>query len=196
MVADSPKDAAVQSDDWYDPRFDPYLVAVGRISGMFAQLEFNVNQALWEFANVEAGAGACITTQIASVGARLRALIALVDYRGGSRELLKVYGKLSDDIDDLSRQRNRFIHDPVSIVVETGKLKRAHMTADKRLKFEFVDADLAEMDKLHRKIRTKSIEFTALHERALAELPPWPRKQFEQSPHGIRSERLRKDNTH
>ena len=54
--------------DWYDKRFDPYVIAVGRIANIWAQLEFNINQAIWELCNVETGAGACVTSQIGSIG--------------------------------------------------------------------------------------------------------------------------------
>jgi hypothetical protein len=48
--------------DWYDSRFDPYCLAVGRIAGIWAQMEFIINQAIWEL--MEVGAGACLTAQI------------------------------------------------------------------------------------------------------------------------------------
>jgi hypothetical protein len=51
-------------DDWYDARFDPYMLAVGKIATVWAGLEFAINQAIWELCNVEAPVGACVTAQL------------------------------------------------------------------------------------------------------------------------------------
>lgn len=57
------------AEDWhYDTRFDPYMLRVGRVAVVWAALEFAINQAIWQLANVEAGAGACITSQIIITG--------------------------------------------------------------------------------------------------------------------------------
>jgi len=55
-------------EEWYDPRFNPYMQAVGKIATVWAGLEFSINQAIWELCNVEAAAGACITAQLIGAG--------------------------------------------------------------------------------------------------------------------------------
>jgi hypothetical protein len=177
--------------DWYDVRFDPYCLAVGRIAGIWAQLEFIINQAIWELANVEVGVGACLTAQIVIIGSRMRALLSLLDYRGASESNLKLLRKLTRDIEGLGRQRNRWVHDPASLETDTGILKRVNVTADQRLDFKFYQTNIREMDRLHADIRDAIQKFTALFENACAESPPWSRTQYELSPLGIRSGRLK-----
>lgn len=179
-----------KTPEWYDNRFDPYLLRVGRICGMFAHLEFLLNQAIAELANGEIGATACITAQIISPGQRMRALASLIHYRGAKDDLLKKVNKFSVKVEDLARQRNRYTHDstwlmgPIASAEVT--LKRLHITADRRYEFEHRPVDLAAMDQLHEKIRAVVMEFDQLRDEYLAALPPWPKTQFEQSPKGIR----------
>jgi hypothetical protein len=98
--------------EWHDTRFDPYILAVGRITTLWASLEWELNQTIWELANIELGAGACITSQIFTVSSRMRCIIALVHYRHGSNDLLGDLEKFMRKVEGLSRQRNRYIHDP------------------------------------------------------------------------------------
>jgi len=181
-------------DDWYDPRFDPYMTAVGRIATTWAALEFSINQAIWEISNVEAGIGACVTAQLVVIGPRLRALTALVHYRGGNDNLISAFNRFGTQAEGLSRQRNRYVHDSISIDVETAELKRTNVTADRRLDFAFHAVDLKDMQKLHQQIRATVIRFDELVVRALSELPPFPRTQYGRSPVGIRRHRKSQNN--
>ncbi|MGH9438802.1 MAG: hypothetical protein ACRD22_13145 [Terriglobia bacterium] len=179
--------------DWYDARFDLYAQAVGRIAGTWAQLEFAINQAIYQLANVEAGIGACITAQIIIIGPRMRALIALIDYRFGDSasndKLMKKLNHFIQKVEGLARQRNRFVHDPVTLNKVTGILSRVEVTADRRLVFDFQPVNLKEMDSLHKKIRATIVEFDKIFEECIAALPPWPQTQFERSPRGVRRQR-------
>jgi hypothetical protein len=178
-------------DSWYDPRFDAYMTAVGRIALMWAHLEYNLNEAIWELENVESAVGACVTAQIFSASGRLRALISLVHHRGAPNTIIRKLNKLGQKIEGLGRQRNEYVHHPVSLGIETGKLTRVHVSADRQLDFKFKPTDLNEMRKLFRNIRFASVEFDALYDRILSELPPWPRKQFGQSDRGFRRRKQR-----
>jgi len=173
-------------DDWYDNRFDRYVTAVGRIAGIWAQLEFVINDAIWELANVESGAGACITAQIIPSNPRMRALISLVHYRGAKQELLTELNRFRHHIDGLGQQRNRFIHDPAGIDRETGEIKRVNVTAELQLDFSYHHVDYDKMASLHTEIKTAITQFRDLYKRVLDEVPPWPKTQYERSPLGIR----------
>jgi hypothetical protein len=121
----------------------------------------------------------------------MRALISLVHHRGAAADIIDKLNTLSHKIEGLGRQRNVYVHHPVSIGTKTGKLVRVHVSADRHLDFNFKPADLDDMKELFRKIRAASLEFDALYNRILAELPPWPRKQFAQSNRGIRHRKQR-----
>ena len=177
-----------ETPDWHDSRFDPYLLRVGRIAGMFAQLEFLLNQALAELANTEIGAMACITAQVISPGQRVRALASLIHYRGGESAMLKKINSFGSKVENLARQRNRYVHDTSWLVGNPPEahLKRLHITADRKYEFEQRSIDLKEMDDLHQKIRASILEFDEIREAYLAELPAWPRNQYERSPKALR----------
>jgi hypothetical protein len=139
------------TDDWYDARFDPYMLAVGKIATVWAGLEFAINQAIWELCNVDAGAGACLTAQLIGPSPRMRAVIALVDFRSRGPEhqteqkLISQLNKLRERIEGLGRQRNNFIHQYPFIDTEGGELSRLEVTADRQLKFDWVPADFDAM---------------------------------------------------
>jgi hypothetical protein len=183
-----------EEEDVADPRFQPYNAALGRMAGMWAQFEYHMNQAIWELANVERYAGACITAQIISPGQRFRTLLALLDLRGSNNNLWSEFNRLFRDAEGMARQRNRYIHDPVG-VGPTGDVSRIHVTADRKLDFGFKAVDIPELTKLYLEIKALSQHFDTLWDRALAELPPWPRAQYEQSS-GIRSHRLDRGSDH
>jgi hypothetical protein len=186
-------------DDWYDARFDPYMLAVGKIATVWAGLEFAINQAIWELCNVDAGAGACITAQLIGSGPRMRALLALVDFRSSDPKskvedsLTYKLNKLRERIEGLGRQRNSYIHQYPFIGLEKGDIKRLEVTADRRLRFDYVPADFDAMGKLVNDIRQARSDFDSIFERVLAEFVPWPRTQYEQSTRGIRSLRRNRD---
>jgi hypothetical protein len=142
----------------------------------------------WELANVERYAGACITGQTISPGQRFRTLLALLNLRGSSDHLWSEFNHLFIKAEGLARQRNRYIHDPIG-VGPTGEINRIHVTADRKLDYGFKPVDIPELTTLYKKIRALAQQFETLWARALAELPPWRREQYEQSA-GIQSQRL------
>ena len=73
-----------------DPKYDPHFAAIGRVAETWAQLEFHIDTAIWEFAQVEQMFGACITSQLIGVNNRFRALSSLVQARNGSNESVTV----------------------------------------------------------------------------------------------------------
>ena len=167
-----------------DPRFQAHMRVLGDICAVWADLEYRVNQAIWELSNIEMSAGACITAQIGQPAGRFKALIALVHLRGGEPQLLTALNQYSRKVEGLGRQRNRFVHDVWS-AKKDGTVQRLNVTADRELQFGHVTTPKGDLEKLRQQIFAALQEFTPLHERILDELPPWPRTQFEQSD-GIR----------
>ena len=72
-----------------DPAYDSQFAAVGRLVDKWAQLEFAIDQAIWQLANVEQMLGACITAQLIGVNGRLQALRSLLQARGVSEPTIK-----------------------------------------------------------------------------------------------------------
>jgi hypothetical protein len=163
------------------PAFDPVYLAIGHLSAIWAEFEFNINAAIWELANVERRAGTCMTSQLIGPGPRFRCLIALLNLRNAPQDLIASFNSLSQEAVSLGRQRNRYLHDPIVLNVEEDKIYRIETTADRKLKHEFVPLDLSSIEKLHGKIDRAADQFDDLFNRVLAETAPWPRTQYEQS---------------
>ncbi len=118
-----------------DPKYDPHFAAIGRVAETWAQLEFHIDTAIWEFAQVEQMFGACITSQLIGVNNRFRALSSLVQARNGSNESVKAIRKFGASLNALQQQRHRAVKDPRHIHSDTGELTRLEFTADHKLVF-------------------------------------------------------------
>lgn len=177
-----------------DPRYNDHFKSIGSVAAIWAVLELRINYAIWELANVNKQAGACITSQITAPVARMRALISLVHFREGSQELLKALNKFSGIIDGLARRRNRVVHDPWTVNERTGEIQRFEITADRKLVWEFKTEDVAIVDQVYDDIGAAILEFAGLWQRIEAELPPWPKTQFERSRGILRDPQIDSDN--
>jgi hypothetical protein len=169
----------------YSSKFDPYFTAVGRVANAYAQLEFKMNDAIWELANVARMAGVCMTAQMIGPSPRNRCLLALLEFRNASNALITEFNKIGRKIEGVAARRNRYVHDPFVLNEDTGEIQRMESTADKSIRHGFMNAEINDLNQLATDIETVDHEFDQLYLRAVAELPAWPRTQFEEST-GIR----------
>jgi hypothetical protein len=172
-----------------DKKFEPYFTSIGKVSNAFSHLEFSINDAIWELANVERSAGVCMTAQMIGPGPRNRCLLALLKLRGASQTILDEFNKIGKKIEGLGARRNRYAHDPMAFDPLRGQIQRLEATADKHVRYEFIDAEVEKIYELVEDIHKADDAFDELYLRAVAELPSWPRTQFSQSA-GIRLQRL------
>jgi hypothetical protein len=152
---------------------------------IWSQFEFFVSETIWELANVDRRAGACITAQIFGPNPRFKALVALMHFRGASQDLLDQMNSLSGKAQGLGERRNRIVHDPWS-VSESDDIRRLHVKADRKLEFEFKADSVEDLNKAYTDIVKLIQDFESFRERLFAELPAYSRTPYEQSP-GIRT---------
>jgi hypothetical protein len=181
------------SEKQYDRRLLPYLTALGLVSTTYAELEFSINDAIWELANITRSAGVCMTAQMIGPAPRNRCLLALLKFRGASEQLLSEFNKLGKNIESVAARRNRYVHDPMTIDHATGKVDRMEATADKHIRYGFMPTEVQHLEQLAHDIDIVTDAFADLYLRALDELPTWPRTQFSQS-EGIRVHRIKRKN--
>jgi len=165
----------------YSPKFDPYFTAIGRVANAYSQLEFKMNDAIWELANVARMAGVCMTAQMIGPAPRNRCLLALLEFRNASKALITEFNKIGKKIEGVAARRNRYVHDPFVLNEDTGEIVRMESTADKSIRHGFMNTEIEELNRLATDIETVDHEFDQLYLRAVDELPAWPRTQFEQS---------------
>ena len=157
-----------------DPVYDPHFAAIGRLVDAWAQLEFHIDYAIWQLANVEQSFGACITSQLIGVNNRLRALRSLLSLRGASQATIKEVGKFANSLGDLQQKRHRAAHDPRMIHKDTGIMDRLEITADNKLVFGFQPENIDSLVDARAKIAAKVAEFRTLFARFADELNALP----------------------
>jgi hypothetical protein len=172
--------------DFSDPlrqmlAFEPYYNAIGKVAAAYSELEFSMNDAIWELANVARSAGVCMTAQMIGPGPRIRCLLALLKFRSAPKGLIDEFNRIGEDIVGVAASRNRHLHDPISLDTESGQIQRMEATADRQVRFKFIATEIDELTKLTKSIYKVTDDFDSLYLRACAELPSWPRTQFEQS---------------
>jgi hypothetical protein len=174
------------SRDNDDPRFHEHMKWLGQVAAIWASMELQINMAIWELANMEREAGACITSQLFSPSSRLRAFIALVHIRGGTPEVISKINKFSKRALCLARRRNSYVHDTWAIDEKAGDVKRIHVTMEGAFSFGFTPTSVDELKGLFADVQNGIKRFDDLRDEVFQSLPPWPRTQFSQS-RGIRS---------
>jgi hypothetical protein len=178
----------------HDPRFDPYMTAIGQVATGWAEYEGLLNNLIWNLANVERMAGSCITSQMIGPGPRFRCIVALLHFRSAPEALIKKFNSHHTDAEKLAAQRNRFLHDSLVRNNETGQMARVETTADKRLRHDIVLVEIRGIEKIRDDIGCLIDRLAELCARVAAELPPWPQTQFEQSA-GILRQHIKNDDS-
>jgi hypothetical protein len=121
---------------------------IGSITSTWSHIENSVDVTLWSLAKMEARVGACLTAQIQSLGYRLSALVAIVAVLGGSKELLASINRFSQRADDLARDRNRVVHDPIS-TSDDDEPEAITITARKKLIYGFFKGKTEEYSRIN-----------------------------------------------
>jgi hypothetical protein len=119
--------------------------AIGRLMAEFSMVDHYLDRAIWKLAAVYPGAGACMTAQIPSADRKLKALMAVIRLRLGDIEQLKKLNKYNKILFEMSKLRNRTVHDTWSRGQDTGNLYRLEVTADRNLSLSYVPVDLTEL---------------------------------------------------
>ena len=138
-----------------DPKYDSQFSAIGRLVETWAQLEFHIDQAIWQVAQVEQMFGACITAQMIGVNGRLRALRSLLQVWGAPESHIDAIGKFAGSLRGLQQRRHRVAHDPRMVNAGTGALERLQNTADNKLVFGFEMEDTESLKETRNKSQQK-----------------------------------------
>ena len=158
------------------PRIPPeYFEALGRVSNIWATLEFSIDQLIYGAANISEQVGTCFIAQFIGPNPRIRALVSLLKFRGVDQALIDEVNQFSESIGGLAAERNRLMHDPMFIEAPSGKFYRHRRTADRTLRWELNEVDLQKMKDLHKKIEDKNNEFVRLRKRIIAAFPRFPK---------------------
>lgn len=151
---------------------------IAHIANSLAYLDYYINASIWALAGTTPAQGACITSQIYTINARVDALLALMKLRRVDAKLIKTVNKFHSAIREAQDIRNRVVHDlwfnDNHAPQNMGKLR---ITAVRDLKFgiesitiETLRADLAKIEE--RRFEAGAIR--AAIEAAIPSLPALP----------------------
>lgn len=150
-----------------------YTRYIGQIAIGWSAVEYHVNMAIWEVANVPSGIGACLTAQIFTFDGRMKALVSLLNLKRFPSDIVKEANRFHEDSRGPLEVRNRVVHDYWVWDAE-GTIHRLEMTASKKLKLEPVVIPIDELKRHDETIGKLVDRSAALKERIYAVLPTLP----------------------
>jgi hypothetical protein len=109
---------------------------ISHAANSWAYLEYYINASIWTLAGVAPALGACVTSQVYTINARLDALVALMKLRRVDDQLIKRVSRFQGSVREAQDLRNRIVHDlwfnDNHVPKNMGRLR---ITATRDLKF-------------------------------------------------------------
>jgi len=149
---------------------DEHYAAMGKVADAWADLEFEIDQLIWEFLQTDQALGACVTAQMISVHPRMNALMPLAKLWEVSTAHLDDFGRFYGKIGPLADRRNRLIHDKRFIDRDTKQVVRFEVSAKSKLKFEPIPETIPSLEGFAREVVGMQLEFLKIKQRVLSEL--------------------------
>jgi hypothetical protein len=154
---------------------DAHAAWIGRIAETWAQLEFNIDRAIWALCPVPDQLIACVTSQLIGTHTRMNAFVALSELCGAKQPTVdEIKTFWSVRINPLVDKRNRAVHDPRMQQHATGTTNRLQITAKPRSHFAFVPESISDLKTLHSKIYATVVDFIGLRWRVITEIRELP----------------------
>jgi hypothetical protein len=152
---------------------------IAHAANSWAYLEYYINASIWTLAGTTPAQGACMTSQIYTINARLDALVALMKLRSVDAKLIKRVNKFQNSIREAQDLRNRIVHDlwfnDNHVKTNMGKLR---ITATRDLKFGIESLMIASLRADVAKIEDRRVEAGVIRaeiDAAIPSLPALPR---------------------
>lgn len=170
------------------PPEHPIYSLVGQIASSWAHVDHMLDILIWELADVDAQAGACITAQIPGTFGRFKALIALLTFH--QQRTNKNLKPLIDKATELSQKgnapgdkRHRAVHDPwYDYPTSEDQTAQFKAMPHKDHRYGIHPVDLAELEAALEDIKKFSERVSAFRKDALDALVTSP--ETHQSPSG------------
>jgi hypothetical protein len=169
------------------PRTDPSIItamtnrkaehdhyaALGRVAAAWAFSEAGVDTACVRLADMAPERGICFTAQIAGIGKKLDAFIALARLWPLPKELIERLDKFAKRAQGISEKRNRLVHD-IWFFNHPEPPERLEATARKLLRFEYIPTKVDDILKTAWEISDLHGEFDILTQAVETWRPPLP----------------------
>ena len=153
---------------------DSHYQAIGKLASNWAAFEAILTSAIWQIGGIEDAIGACITPQIPSYEGKMKALVSILEVRGGFRKVIDDVNKFHKSIRPLATFRNRVVHDPAYFDPATGVPQRLEITADKMPVLAYRPAPTDDVLKKVDEIADRIDEFKEIISPAIERYPAEP----------------------
>jgi hypothetical protein len=152
-----------------------YAGQIAHGCNLWAMLEYYINNSIWALADIEPAIGACMTSQMYTMNARLSALLALLKLRRADQKIIDKVNKFAANVRDAQDARNRLAHDMWLLDRNNpGTMGKLRITADKTLNFDISAVSIEELKNDVGKISARRLEFAAIRDEIMAALPTLP----------------------
>ena len=156
---------------------DEHYTALGKVADAWADLEFELDQLIWQLLQIPQALGACVTSQMIGLGPRIRALRSLVHLWEVSQHLANKLGKFEGETAPLVDKRNRAIHDKRLINWKTQEVVRFQVTAKGKLVFEQKPESIALLSRLRSDIYAAIDRFATIRNQIRDEIASSDKKR-------------------
>ncbi len=93
------------------PANHEFYTLIGRVAAEWARLEHLLDEIIWSLSGIDQKLGSCITGQLVGQYGRFSAIHALAVALGAEKKILDRIVTMSGKCGELSKKRNRFVHD-------------------------------------------------------------------------------------
>lgn len=165
--------ASLETLENWEKRFrieHDHYSAIGRVAAAWAYFEATVDTATIDLAGLSGSVGVCFTSQIAGIGRKMDAYIALAREKGTPEPLVSNLTRLASEATAFAEKRNRVVHD-VWIFDHPNPPQRYEASARKRVKLGPVAASTETLHKYVEGIRDLSDRFEALADHVAVPVP-------------------------
>ena len=152
-----------------------YAQQIADGANRWAYLEYYINSSIWLLADVRPAIGACLTSQMYTMSAKLAALLSLLKLRKAPQDILDRVNKFASAHRDALEARNRMVHDIwLNDNVAKANMGKLRITADKILRYNIESIDISSLIQDVQKIENRRLDAAIIKdaiERALPSLP-------------------------
>jgi hypothetical protein len=149
---------------------------VGQVASNWAHIDHMLDILIWELADIDAEAGACITAQIAGTYGRFKSVIALLTFhqRRTNKDLKSFIDKateLSNKANQPAEKRHRTVHDPwYSYPTSEDQTAQFRAMPQKDLRYGIHPVDLKDIESTLEDIKKFSERVSVFRQDVLAAL--------------------------
>ena len=151
-----------------------YAQCIAQIISNWAALEYNINLSIWHLAGVYPAIGACITEQIFTLDARIKALLALLKLRRAPDGLITRLNKFAERVRKPQEVRNRVVHDTWYQGTSTKKMSQLKIGAKGTLSYAFKDIAIEDLRSDSREVTRAMSDAVKIRDSIEVALPTLP----------------------